>query len=108
MFQYALSALPIDACTQVFGIVDKALKDTYYSTLKRTILSRLTVSKQKRLHQLFSQVKLGGRTSQLLRHVRFLAHESGLIELSPYEHDGISNGQESSRQPRRVSRSGQP
>nr|CDS35169.1 hypothetical protein HmN_001001400 [Hymenolepis microstoma] len=55
-------------------MVDNASEDNCYEILKKAVISRLSVSREERLEQLFLLVDLGDRTlSQFLPHMRFLA-----------------------------------
>ncbi|VUZ53432.1 unnamed protein product [Hymenolepis diminuta] len=80
MFQHASSALPTDAAAVVIDVANRAPEDNSYGTLKRAVISRLSESQEKRVHQLLLQVELGDRTpSQLLRHMRSLLGETGAV-----------------------------
>nr|CDS33832.1 gag pol polyprotein [Hymenolepis microstoma] len=74
MFRHTIVALPSNVTSVVFDIVDDVPEDICYDLLKRAAISRLSISREKRLQHLFSQVKLGDRSpSQLLRYMRSLA-----------------------------------
>nr|CDS32930.1 gag pol polyprotein [Hymenolepis microstoma] len=68
MFRHAIAALPSNATSLVFDIIGDAPEDL----LKRAVISRLSVPREKR-KQLFALVELGDRSPQLLRHMRLLA-----------------------------------
>nr|CDS33301.1 gag pol polyprotein [Hymenolepis microstoma] len=50
-----------------------SLDNNSYDRLKKAIINRLSVSREKRLHQFFPKVELGDCSSQLLPHMRSLA-----------------------------------
>ncbi|VUZ45051.1 unnamed protein product [Hymenolepis diminuta] len=74
------SALPTDFAAEAIDITDKAPQDNSYDTLKRTVISRLSHSQEKRVQPLLFLVELGDRTpSQLLRHMRSLLGETRAV-----------------------------
>nr|CDS32635.1 gag pol polyprotein [Hymenolepis microstoma] len=74
MFRHVIAALPSNITPLVSDIIGDAQEDTCYDLLKSAVISRLSVSQEKPLHELFALVEFGDRSpSQLLHHMRSLA-----------------------------------
>nr|CDS28005.1 gag pol polyprotein [Hymenolepis microstoma] len=74
MFRHVIVALPLNVAPMVSDIIGDAQEYTCYDLLKCTVISSLSVSREKRLQERFAQVELGDCSpSQLLRRMGFLA-----------------------------------
>nr|CDS28982.2 gag pol polyprotein [Hymenolepis microstoma] len=80
-FQHLVPILPTAIVTRFAELISMPLDNDSYEWLKQAIISRLSVSREKRLDQLFAQVELGDRSpSQLLHHMRSLANGSSVTD----------------------------
>nr|CDS26537.1 gag pol polyprotein [Hymenolepis microstoma] len=80
-FQHLVPVLTTAIVTQFAELTSMPPDNDSYDRLKQTIISRLSVSREKRLDQLFAQVELGDRSpSQLLHHMRSLAIGSSVTD----------------------------
>nr|CUU00252.1 hypothetical transcript [Hymenolepis microstoma] len=76
-FQHLFPILPTAIVTQFAELTSMSPDNDSYDQLKQAIINRLSVPREKRLDQLFTQCELGDRTpSQLLHHMRSLASGS--------------------------------
>nr|VZI32248.1 unnamed protein product [Spirometra erinaceieuropaei] len=73
-FHYVMAALPMDIATDLRDIIDCPSTEAPYTALKEALISRISLSTQKRLQRLISEEDLGGRKpTQLLRCLEKLA-----------------------------------
>ncbi|BHF83240.1 hypothetical protein SprV_0802638200 [Sparganum proliferum] len=73
-FHYVVAALPMDIATDLRDIIDCPPIEAPYTALKEALLSRISLSTQKRLQRLISEEDLGDRKpTQLLRRLEQLA-----------------------------------
>ncbi|BHF66082.1 hypothetical protein SprV_0200909600 [Sparganum proliferum] len=73
-FHYVVAALPMDIATYPRNIIDCPPTEAPYTALKEALISRISLSTQKRLQRLISEEDLGdGKTTQLLRRLEQLA-----------------------------------
>nr|VZI36974.1 unnamed protein product [Spirometra erinaceieuropaei] len=73
-FQYVVAALPMDIATDLRDIIDCPPTEAPYTALKEALISRISLSTQKRLQRLISEEDLGDREpTQLLRRLEQLA-----------------------------------
>ncbi|BHF59644.1 hypothetical protein SprV_0100260500 [Sparganum proliferum] len=67
-FHYVVAALPMDIATDLRDIIDCPPTEAPYTALKEALISRISLSTQKRLQRLISEEDLGDRKpTQLLR-----------------------------------------
>ncbi|BHF65762.1 hypothetical protein SprV_0200877500 [Sparganum proliferum] len=73
-FHYVVAALPMDIATDLRDIIDCPPTEAPYTALKEALISRISLSTQKRLQRLISEEDLGDRKpTQLLRRLEQLA-----------------------------------
>ncbi|BHF63238.1 hypothetical protein SprV_0200623000 [Sparganum proliferum] len=60
-FHYVVAALPVDIATDLRDIIDCPPTEAPYTALKETLISRISLSTQKRLQRLISEEDLGDR-----------------------------------------------
>ncbi|BHF78946.1 hypothetical protein SprV_0602206300 [Sparganum proliferum] len=73
-FHYVVAALPMDIATDLRDIIDCPPTEALYTALKEALISRFSLSTQKRLQRLISEEDLGDRKpTQLLRRLEQLA-----------------------------------
>ncbi|BHF85126.1 hypothetical protein SprV_1002828500 [Sparganum proliferum] len=73
-FHYVVAALPMDIATDRRDIIDCPPTEAPYTALKEALISRISLSTQKRLQRLISEEDLGDRKpTQLLRRLEQLA-----------------------------------
>nr|VZH96018.1 unnamed protein product [Spirometra erinaceieuropaei] len=73
-FHYVVAALPMDIATDLRDIIDCPPTEAPYTALKKALISRISLSTQKRLQRLISEEDLGDRKpTQLLRRLEQLA-----------------------------------
>lgn len=73
-YAYALSQIDTKVAREIKDIVAAPPTDDKYSTLKRTLIQRLSASQEQRTRQLLEHEELGDRKpSQFLRHLQSLA-----------------------------------
>ncbi|BHF74404.1 hypothetical protein SprV_0501749000 [Sparganum proliferum] len=73
-FHYVVAALPMDIANDLRDIIDCPPTEAPYAALKEALISRISLSKQKRLQRLISEEDLGDRKpTQLLRRLEQLA-----------------------------------
>ncbi|BHF82410.1 hypothetical protein SprV_0802554800 [Sparganum proliferum] len=73
-FHYVVAALPMDIATDLRDIIDCPPTEAPYTALKEVLISRISLSTQKRLQRLISEEDLGDRKpTQLLRRLEQLA-----------------------------------
>ncbi|BHF74017.1 hypothetical protein SprV_0401710100 [Sparganum proliferum] len=73
-FHYVVTALPMDIATDLREIIDCPAKEAPYTALKEALISRISLSTQKRLQRLISEEDLGDRKpTQLLSCLEQLA-----------------------------------
>ncbi|BHF67661.1 hypothetical protein SprV_0301068900 [Sparganum proliferum] len=73
-FHYIVAALPMDIATDLRDIIDCPPTEAPYTALKEALISRISLSTQKRLQRLISEEDLGDRKpTQLLRRLEQLA-----------------------------------
>ena len=73
-FAYVVANLQENMACEVEDIINSPPADRPYSTLKTSLIERVSHSEQKRVRQLILEEELGDRKpSQFLRHLRFLA-----------------------------------
>nr|VZI44398.1 unnamed protein product [Spirometra erinaceieuropaei] len=73
-FHYVVAALPMDIATDLRDIIDCPPTEAPYTALKEALISRISLSTQKRLQGLISEEDLGDRKpTQLLRRLEQLA-----------------------------------
>nr|VZI25922.1 unnamed protein product [Spirometra erinaceieuropaei] len=71
---YVVAALPMDIATDLRDIIDCPPTEAPYTALKEALISRISLSTQKRLQRLISEEDLGDRKpTQLLRRLEQLA-----------------------------------
>ncbi|BHF77497.1 hypothetical protein SprV_0602060400 [Sparganum proliferum] len=73
-FHYVVAAPPVDIATDLRDIIDCPPTEASYTALKEALISRISLSTQKRLQRLISEEDLGDRKpTQLLRRLEQLA-----------------------------------
>ncbi|BHF59615.1 hypothetical protein SprV_0100257600 [Sparganum proliferum] len=73
-FHYVVAALPMDIATDLRDIIDCPPTEAPHTALKEALISRISLSTQKRLQRLISEEDLGDRKpTQLLRRLEQLA-----------------------------------
>ncbi|BHF79026.1 hypothetical protein SprV_0602214300 [Sparganum proliferum] len=73
-FHYVLAALPMDIATDLRDIIDCPPTEAPYTALKEALISRISLSTQKRLQRLISEEDPGDRKpTQLLRRLERMA-----------------------------------
>ncbi|BHF77637.1 hypothetical protein SprV_0602074600 [Sparganum proliferum] len=73
-FHYVVAALPMEIATDLRDIIDCPPTEAPYTALKEALISRISLSTQKRLQRLISEEDLGDRKpTQLLRRLEQLA-----------------------------------
>ncbi|BHF74019.1 hypothetical protein SprV_0401710300 [Sparganum proliferum] len=73
-FHYVVAALPMDIATDLRDIIDCPATEAPYTALKEALISRISLSTQKRLQRLISEKDFGDRKpTQLLRCLEQLA-----------------------------------
>nr|VZI42450.1 unnamed protein product [Spirometra erinaceieuropaei] len=78
-FHYVVAALPMDIAIDLRDIIDCPPTEAPYTALKEALISRISLSTQKRLQRLISEEDLGDRKpTQLLRRLEQLADRQKL------------------------------
>nr|VZI49780.1 unnamed protein product [Spirometra erinaceieuropaei] len=90
-FHYVVAALPMDIATDLRDIIDCPPTEAPYTALKEALISRISLSTQKRLQRLISEEDLGDRKpTQLLRRLEQFA--DGQNWMPPCSSNFSSNG----------------
>ncbi|KAL1509077.1 hypothetical protein ABEB36_003875 [Hypothenemus hampei] len=81
-YDAVLEALDSSAILEVCDIIESAPEGNKYEYLKQALIKRFSISTERQLHELLSEIELGDRKpSQLLRHMRELAQGKATDDL---------------------------
>ncbi|BHF74015.1 hypothetical protein SprV_0401709900 [Sparganum proliferum] len=85
-FHYVVAALPMDIATNLRDVIDCPATEAPYTALKEALISRISLSTQKRLQRLISEKDFGDRKpTQLLRTYRALPQDILYLRGVTYE-----------------------
>lgn len=81
-YSYLVSTLPKEILRKVMDLITKPAEDLPYTTLKKQLIERLTISEEQRLSQLLYHVEIGDRSpSDFYRYMVQLAGNSENLSL---------------------------
>lgn len=79
-YNYLISALPQDVCESLLDVLEKPPETDLYENLKKTIISRHSLSIERRIKKLISDADIGdSKPSEFYRRLKVLAGNSGTV-----------------------------